>query len=174
MDSVHETGLPFAALRAAFPEQQTLTMLHIGAESTLVAAGAANALLELAIGTRITAAAHFRHNPPNGVEIEEAIQTVEDALFPVRAKLAASSILVTSDEGINRIADLAGLAKATRRVLTREAVERLFGRMAAVAEGRPLAGSGLPDQPDFYPRLLILREFLHHQGFDSISVETQR
>ena len=97
-----------------------------------------------------------------------------DLLAQAEHDSAAQSILITSDEGINRIADLAGLAKATSRVLTREAVERLFGRMAAVAEGRPLAGSGLPDQPDFYPRLLILREFLHHQGFDSISVETQR
>jgi hypothetical protein len=176
MNTDHETDLPFAALRAAFPENAALTMLHIGAESTRVAtAGTAERkMLELAIGTRITAATHFRHTPPTAAELEEAIQTVEDALFPVRAMLASASTLVTADPGIAEIADLAGIAQAPRRVLSREAVERLFGRMAMLAEGQPLAHSGLPARSDFYASLLILREFLHHQGFDAITVDAQR
>lgn len=176
MSTAHETDFPFAALRAAFPESSALTMLHIGAESTLVASvgSAERKTLELAIGSRVTAAAHFHHAPPTAREVEEAIQTVEDALFAVRAMLASASTLVTADPGIAEIADLVGLTEAPRRVLSREAVERLFGRMAMLAEGQPLAHSGLPNRSDFYARLLILREFLHHQGFDAITVEAQR
>lgn len=166
----------FAALRSDFPELEAITVLHIGAEQTLVASASSDspAILAIAIGSSAGGAAHMLHTPPTAAEVEEAIQIVEDALFPVRAMLAQASTLLTNDPGIAEIADLAGLAEAPRRVLSREAVERLFGRMAMLAEGQPLAHSGLPARPDFYVTLLILREFLHHQGFDAITIGTQR
>lgn len=165
-----------AAPQTASPADAASTTLHIGAETTRVAiAGAGEGkLLELAIGSKITAAAHFHHLPPTAAELEEAIQTVEDALFPVRADLPPASTLLTNDRGIAEIADLCDLAEAPDRVLSREAVERLFGRLAMVVEGQPLAHSGLPARPDFFATLLILREFLHHQGFAAIRVEAQR
>jgi hypothetical protein len=50
-------------------------------------------------------------------------------------------------------------------------VEQLFQQLAAVAEGRPVASSGLPAGRTFAATLLILREFMHHLGFDSIVIE---
>lgn len=50
-------------------------------------------------------------------------------------------------------------------------VEQLFQQLAAVAEGRPVASSGLPAGTTFAAALLILREFTHHLAFDSIVIE---
>ena len=52
--------------------------------------------------------------------------------------------------------------------LSREAVEGTFERLAQAASGRPLSSCGIPADPEFAARLLILREFMHHLQFDEI------
>ncbi|MGE8357206.1 MAG: hypothetical protein ACN6N0_12525, partial [Microvirgula sp.] len=69
----------YAARQAA--SGAPLTVLQIGAEQTRIASGCGpqpDVVLALDIGTRRTAAAHFRHEPPTADELENAIMTVED------------------------------------------------------------------------------------------------
>jgi len=163
----------YAALNSSFAGQVALVVLHIASDQTFIAAGrgpAADAELILGIGAGKTAAAHFHHFPPTAGELENAIQTVEDALFPVRSKLPEGARLFTTDAVIREIARIAGLADTPEITLSREAVEQTFERMASVAAGRPVVRSGLPEDPGFYASLLILREFLHHEGFAAITV----
>jgi hypothetical protein len=50
-----------------------------------------------------------------------------------------------------------------------EVVERCFDRLAKVVQGSPAAYEGLPQDPTFAATLLILREFMHHRRFASVT-----
>ena len=103
--------------------------------------------------------------------MEDAIQIVEDELARVRHLIPRDSSLITTDAGIREIAQIAGLPEQARMVMHRDAVERSFDRLAAVTQGRPVATEGIPASPAFATRLLILREFMHHLQFDSITLK---
>lgn len=51
-----------------------------------------------------------------------------------------------------------------------EAMERSFDRLTSVALGRPASHEGIPSSNAFTATLLILREFMHHLQFTSITV----
>ena len=55
--------------------------------------------------------------------------------------------------------------------LTRDAVESLFQRLASRSLGTPVSSDELPPQRDIAAALIILRECMHHLGFDRISAE---
>lgn len=142
--------------------------LEIGAErSTLTLPD--GTVLPLGPGSDALAAQHFHHTPPTPLEMEQAIVTVEDAMAPLRAQLPAAARLVSADAGIGAMARLAGLAPAASADFSRQAIERTFGRLAAVVEGQPAAHAGLPTDPAFAARLLILRELMHHLDFAGIA-----
>lgn len=146
--------------------------LHIGAQETVVtvAAGAAPPLvLSLPLGSARTAAAHFRHQPPTEAEIENAIQEVEDVVMPLHRQLAPGSALASADDAVREIALLAGVADGPAMVLPVEAMERVFDRLAAVVTGSTATRQGLPAGGEFAAALLILREFMHHLKFASIT-----
>jgi len=50
-------------------------------------------------------------------------------------------------------------------------MEKTFDRLASVSLGRPAAHEGLPDSTAFAATLLILREFMHHLKFASLTVK---
>ena len=58
---------------------------------------------------------------------------------------------------------------AAGEAATIEAVERLFQRLASASLGDPMARRGLPTGNRFVATALILREFMHHLGFTSIT-----
>jgi NADP-dependent 3-hydroxy acid dehydrogenase YdfG len=53
--------------------------------------------------------------------------------------------------------------------LSTEAMERVFDRLAAVVTGSSAARQGIPAGREFAATLLILREFMHHLRFTSIT-----
>lgn len=123
--------------------------------------GEGDAQIDLAAGARRIATRHFHASPPRPVELENAIQDIEDALLPADGRFASHTL--TSDEAW--LGELASLAGAAPGALGRDAVESLFGRLAALSEGRPLSQDGMPVEPLFAARLLILRELMHHLDF---------
>ena len=168
-----EIALSYATLRAACPEGRLITLLHIGAQQTMIAHGTGpvpEAAYALAIGSDKTAVDHFRHTPPTPAELEHAIMVVEDELFRVRALAQSVSPLFSSDPALRQIAMLAGVAAGAEVTLSREAVESLFDRLSALVLGRPASNAGIPDHASFAATLLILREFMHHLQFDSIRI----
>jgi hypothetical protein len=135
-----------------------MTPLEIGRDRTTIGEHS------LALGWETLALAHFRNERPPPLELERAIEAVEDELARVRPP-AQGGELRTSDRFIREIAAAAGLPPAAERVLTVEAVELAFETLAA---GRP----GLPSGRAFAATLLILREVMHHLRFRSIAVTT--
>ena len=162
----------FRDLRAIAGLDGTVTVLHIGPEHTAVATGQgseASGVLVLDIGTQKTARQFFRRSPPTPLEMENAIAAVEDEVVRAVALLAPGSALLCSDAVVREIAVLSGVAPGPLMAMPLDAMERVFERLAAVAEGRPAVREGLPQGTDFAAALLILREFMHHLRFAAVT-----
>lgn len=168
--------------QAAGPGPGT-AVLHLGAEHTLVAAGRDAGepaiVLTLALGHDKTARDFFRGAVPTPLELETAIAAVEDEVHAAQRRYRAylpeglSASPLSADPGLHEAATLAGTASGHRRVLALDAVERLFNRIALVSQGRPAAHEGLPENPAFAARLLVLRELMHHMPFSDVVLVPQ-
>jgi exopolyphosphatase/pppGpp-phosphohydrolase len=164
----------YGSIRLGVPDGTPITVLHIGEQQTIVAAGtraAPGAVFKLPIGSRKTAAEYFQHNPPTPGEIENAIVAVEDAVANARTIISGGTRLFTTDEAIRKIALISGVTDGAELLLTRDAMEQTFERLTAITLRRPGSREGIPADTTFAATLLILREFMHHLQFLSISVK---
>jgi hypothetical protein len=107
---------------------------------------------------------HFRHDPPSPLDLENAIAAVEDEIARVHGEMPSGSQLTTSDEGVHRIALVAGLTDGGETTLGLDAVERAFQRMAARVPG-------FPAEKELDATLLILGELMHHLQVPAIALE---
>jgi exopolyphosphatase/pppGpp-phosphohydrolase len=150
--------------------------LHIGEQQTAVEVRAGRSepafTHTLPLGSRSTAAAHFQHDPPTPGEMENAITAVEDVVMPLHKLIAGEAALVTDDVAIRQIALLAGVPDAPQVTLSLEALERVFDRLASLVMGGSASSAALPPGPQFAATLLILREFMHHLKFASITIRS--
>ena len=146
------------------------TQLHIGADHTHVATP--HGAMVLNLGSAKTARAFFKHMAPTPLEMENAIMAVEDEVVRAEALAHPACPLHTSDPAIREIALLAGVADSAHMELSVDAVERQFDLLAAYTLGRPATSAGIPTDLAFAANLLILREFMHHLKFPSITVDT--
>ena len=139
-------------------------VMHLTADATEPLA------LQLPLGAERTAREFFRHAPPAPLELEHAIEAVEDAVMPVRSQLPAQARLVSRDPALWVLARHAGVADKSPAWLGLDAVEQLFNRLADRSAGRPATQDTLPVDGASAARLLILREALHHWGRDGITL----
>ena len=111
----------------------------------------------------------LRHAPPSPLEIERAIERVEDAVMPARARLPAALRLQTSDARLRARVGAAGAARADAPDwLDIDTVEQIFNRLVARAQGRPASQDPLPVDGPSAARLVIVRELLHHWRLDGL------
>lgn len=160
---------------------QWITVLHMGPEHCVLATGQNPAeqpsvVLTLALGTQKTARNFFRASLPTPLELETAIASVEDEVYAAHVRHrqcvpeGATSLLCSTDLALHDLATLAGIPAGPARLLPLDAMERLFNRLAAVAQGSPAAHQGLPASPAFAATLLVLRELMHHMPFAAITL----
>ena len=119
-------------------------------------------------GTQALGRGPFRHDPPSPLEIEHAIEQVEEAVMPLLRQLPRDTPWETRDAATRQLRRLVHGGGEGR--LSIDDVERVFNQLAAVSQGRPVASSGLPPQAAFTAHVLILREAMHHLGFASLTV----
>ena len=170
---IEQAHLAYSSLRRSRPEGTPITVICIGPKQTHLVCGTAmtaEATISLDIGSQKTSADYFKHRPPTPGEMENAIMSVEDEIAQAPAALLAGSNLFTTDAAIREIALMAGLEDQPAVHLRITEVETTFDRLVSVVQGRPASNAGLPESPEFGAALLILREFMHHQGFSSITV----
>lgn len=139
------------------------TTLRLEDQRTTLADGTAPDVV-LAVGVRGIADAYFRHDPPTPLEIERALDAIEDALSATRLRQAARGELLTNDPLLHALPGL----QASGARLARDEVEALFQRLASASLGHPGALAGGPSGRDAAAALLILRECMHHLGYDSV------
>ena len=113
---------------------------------------------DLPLGLETLARRRFQGRMPDALALEQGIEEVEDAIMPAAPWLPRPVHLQTHDALLHAIACVAGAQK----VLTREAVEQLFERLARQAERAGAPDSLLPQNPVWAAALLVLRECLHH------------
>ncbi len=170
---IEQAHLAYSSLRHSDPDGTPITVISIGPEKTHLVFGKGNtavASVSLGIGAQRASGDHFKHRPPTPGEMEIAIMSVEDEIAKAPAALLVGSNLFTTDAAIREIARLAGLENQPTMHLRIADVERTFDRLVSVVQGQPVASVGLPDGPEFGATLLILREFMHHLGFASITI----
>ena len=161
--------------RVGLSNGEPVTLLHIAGEYTLAAFGAdANhpeTIWQFPIGSEITSQTYFKHHPPTPAEIEEAIMIVEDEVMPLKKQIAPNSILITMDKEIRTIAlQTESVPADGGLMLSIGNMEMVFNRLAAIITGRPASMDTLPTDLTFAASLLILREFMHHLGFTTITI----
>lgn len=128
-------------------------------------------VITLPVGYELVASRYFRHTPPNYDDIEYAINYIEDEIEKVVRQIpAVNAELVTEVGFIRRIALLCGCPDEPHIHLGRDVLERLFGRYAEIAVGRPPRADETDVSPMFYAQLLIFREFMHHLKFEQIVI----
>lgn len=163
----------YEQVRAIIGDNSLITLLSIGHESTTVVTGGSGmtfAEQRLTVGSNNVASRYFKHNPPTPDEMETAIMVVEDEVIRISPAVNKTSRLITTESYLVEIAHLAGFTPQAEIIMSLESVERMFDRLAAVIMGRPAASEGIPADNEFAARLLILREFMHHLQFSSITV----
>lgn len=179
-----DLGVVYRQAHALVAPGSCVTALHLGSEHSELATGQEptkpSATLKLALGQQKTVRDFFRSAVPTPLELETAIAWVEDEVYAAHVRHRQwvpeghTALLLSVDPMLHEIATLAGVAPGSERVLTLEAMERLFNRLAAVVQGRPAAHEGLPASPAFAASLLILRELMHHMPFAHITLLDKR
>jgi exopolyphosphatase/pppGpp-phosphohydrolase len=166
-----EIDRSFAIASGIIGAANKLTLLRIGSEKTVLATGTSDLrinLFELNIGRLVTSRAFFRSEMPGPAEVEDAINFIEEELMKAKTLAESPSELITFDAEIRSIAAEAGAADETH--LGRQAMEELFTRYALISMGRPEAFDTLKMDREFFANLLILREVMHHLGFEKIRI----
>lgn len=119
---------------------------------------------------RATVAALLRHQPPSALELERAIETVEDAVMPARRRLPPGPLQLACNDALLRTLARHALppGQALPAALSLAQVEALFARLAALAQGRPAAHDALPTDAPHAATLIILRELMHHWALPQV------
>lgn len=149
-------------------------VLSIEDERTLLAAETADAppVLLAGIGWRAIGRDYLKHDPPSPLELENAITAIEDEIARLKSLPPKGSRMGTNDARVREIAAAAGLPPDRETILTLDAVEQAFQRLAEQASRRLRSGEGLPAGNESAAALVILRELMHHMGFSGIIVHT--
>ena len=164
----------YARARRHAPEPQAIVVLHLGDDRFMLAWGTGTEPAQLSLlplGLQELTHRLVPHGHLSEVAIEQTIAEVEDTLMPWHGKLPDFALLFTTDAAVAELAWWAGMPdKAGAWRLTKETVEHLFNRWVARAQGRPASQDELPTTGRFSATLLVLREWLHHLGFEDITV----
>jgi hypothetical protein len=151
--------------RAGAAAGELLLLMQVGDEVTNLVYGtgpAPAATLTLQVGARRLVREQFNGRFPGLLQLEHAIAAVEDEVSKDESLPAQRQALVLLDEALYNNALRDRSAVDARIVLALEDVERWFNRLVAVVAGSPPGQQGIPDDPEFAARLLIVREALHH------------
>jgi hypothetical protein len=108
---------------------------------------------------------------PSALQVENAIQTVEDDIQRLHRHIPAGTRLVMAAEGLKALRRQGVVTGLSGEGFSLDQIEQQYQLLAARAVGAPSAqGSGFDDaRGDAW--VLILRECLHHWGFDRLCIE---
>lgn len=141
------------------------TVLRIDETKVTVLQGSSETLESvqvIEIGPTTIANDFFHHDPPTSVEIELAIDQVEEQISKLGRPNGDRQTLWCEAHSLR------GWKHAVASKKSIDEIEHWFQCIASASLGRPGAMQGLPHGRDAAATLLLLREFMHHQGFSSL------
>ena len=127
----------------------------------------------LTLGDQLIADRFFSEFPLTNDEIDHAINFTEETLAPVEDLFDAESVLYTSDSMAVEIAQLAFNTTREGQKISVPVIEleNVFFRLSEIVNGLPASQDVLPDSKQFAAYLLIIREVMHHLGFERLVVQ---
>lgn len=139
--------------------------LDIGARETVITT-AAGVTWTLPVGT--ASLWPLSGNGPSALAVENAIQTVEDAIERIAAQVPRGPHMVLSGRSLAPLQRGGAIAALAQGSIGLDGIEREYQWLAARAVGAPSArGTGFDDAAGDAV-LLILRELMHHLGVRSL------
>jgi hypothetical protein len=175
LEEENEVKKLYSKIRMEIPDIEQIAILHIGEEITYIIADSPDhnfSIIKLLIGSEKTSIEYFKHNPPTEAEIDRAINVVEDEVIRAHEMTKDVKKLFTTDKVVKMVAEMSGVNKQIEMKLSKDEMERVFSRLAAVSLGRSASMEGIPEDSKFASTLLILREIMHHLGFDDIIIKS--
>ena len=121
-------------------------------------------LVNVAVSPLSLAQRHWAHESPGLLQLELAIEDVEDALMQTKVRHTSREALATSDALLQHLPGL----QQDGAGLTLDQVEALFQGLVAAAPAPRRTAAGEPWSGAQVAALLILRECMHHLGFNEI------
>lgn len=118
-------------------------------------------VLRLPLGRQTLVDQAMRRWPPHPIDLEHAIDLTEEALSALTLRPPPGRILQLAGAFVSLVPHLGGAR--------RDDVEAAFENLAAWSAGRPAPPAGWPADPGFGATLLLLRELMHHLGFETLS-----
>ena len=102
--------------------------------------------------------------------MELAIASTEDALMPwiPALRLDSLEVLECADAVLAPLPGVLGYPQQAICELDIEEVERAFNQLAQVTAGMPAKSLGVPERPDFVAALVVVRELMHHVGWEQL------
>ena len=122
-------------------------------------------------GYRVMSARHFQRLPLDAGALERAIEWTEDAIQRARLKLPAAAGVGLRGEHLPWLMQVIGLSGDTPQLHV-GAVEQLFSRLVLQAFGQLPPQQRLPDSPELFATVVLLREVMHHVGVPSFVVRS--
>jgi exopolyphosphatase/pppGpp-phosphohydrolase len=116
----------------------------------------------------------FRHVPPTPIELEHAIEITEELVMPLARRYSGNEALTVTGVGAELVSPALTAGGIHGNSVTLDELEVLFNRLAAVSEGLPVSNEALPVKRKIFAAVLILREFMHHLGFQSFSLQATK
>lgn len=145
--------------------------LHIAARetvATLRVPGAEDQRFVLPIGCDTLWSTPDRSHGPSPLDLENAIQVVEDQIERLYRHVPVGSRLVVDAQTLAPLRHGGAIQGLVNGAIGLADIEHQYQQLAARAMGAPSArGSGF-EHPAGDALVLILREGLHHLGFDAV------
>lgn len=148
----------YARLMTQRTAQQPVALCSLDAADSGLCLGPAATACYALPAAQTLARQHFRQALPTALELERAIEVVEDLLAGWALHPTAQTRLLLMGEVAARLASRLPDGR-------RESVEALFQQLAELAEGSVLARTGWQLDAEGCAGLLMLRELMHHLGF---------
>jgi hypothetical protein len=145
--------------------------LHIAARETVAVLrvpGAVDQRFVLPIGCDTLWTAPGHGGGPSPLELENAIQTVEDQIEGLHRHVPAGSRLVVDAQTLAPLQHAGAIRGLVNGAIGLAVIEHEYQQLAARAMGAPSARGRGFEHPAGDALVLILRECLHHLGFDAV------
>ncbi|RXJ99467.1 hypothetical protein CRU98_05425 [Arcobacter sp. CECT 8986] len=126
--------------------------------------------IEIPVGYDLVHEKFFYSSIPTPNEIEYAINYIEDEIEKVVPLLPKKYLLYTKEKFILDIAILCNENISDITSLSKDKMEYIFGEYANVSQGAVASSYQKDLSADFYAKLLILREYMHHINFDYLKI----
>lgn len=123
--------------------------------------------IEIPVGYTLIENKFLKNTPPTYDEIEYAINYIEDEIEKAVKQLPSEYNILSDDKFVIEFAKMCDIDIQNDTIFDKDKLEYLFGQYAEVCAGKVPQSFQTDLSPQFYSKLLILREYMHHLKYSN-------